>query len=103
MLIEVLPPPPLPLPPALPCVLVRLGGSLVPTKVVLAPGADADDLAKAAIAELKLGVAPCSVRLLREVEGGRAPVPLDSRRALAEQGVRTPCSASALRQPSGLE
>jgi hypothetical protein len=50
-------------------------------------GADASDLKKAVIAELQLGTPPDSVRLLREVEGGGAPVPLDSRRALAGQGV----------------
>ena len=50
-------------PPTLPHVLVRLSGSLVPTKVALAPGADADDLAKGAIAELKLDAAPDRVRL----------------------------------------
>ena len=44
-------------------------------------------LMKAVIAELKLDMAPNRVRLLREVEGGGAPVPLDSRRALAGQGV----------------
>ena len=36
---------------------------------------------------LKLEAAPNRVRLLREVEGGGAPVPLDSRGALAAQGV----------------
>ncbi len=50
-------------------------------------GADAGDLKKAVIAELKMDVPPDSVRLLREVEGGGAPVALDSRRALAGQGV----------------
>ena len=74
--------------PALPYVLVRLRGSLSPTKVAFAPGADADDLAKAVIAELKLDAAPDRMRLLREVEGGGVPVPLDSRMALVEQGVR---------------
>jgi hypothetical protein len=70
-----------------PSVLARRSGSLNPIKVALAPGADAGDLAKAVIAELKLDAAPNRVRLLREVEGGGAPVPLDSRKALAEQGV----------------
>ena len=69
VLIEVLPLP-------LPYVLVKLSGAHSHTKVVLAPGADAYDLAKAAIAELKLDAAPGSVRLLREVEGCGAPVPL---------------------------
>jgi hypothetical protein len=90
VLVEVLPPPPPPLPPALPFALVTQRGALVPTKVSFAPSADADDLKKAVIAELKLDAAPNRMRLLREVEGG-APVPLDSRR-LAEQGVLTGCS-----------
>ena len=91
VLIEVLPPPPPPLPPpppALPYVLVRRGGSLSHSKVAFARGADAYDLTKAVIAELRLDTAPDRVRLLREVEGGGDPMPLDSRRALAEQGVR---------------
>ena len=54
--------------------------------MVLAPGADADDLAKAVTAELKLSVATGSVRLLREVEGA-APVPLKSLEKLALQGI----------------
>jgi hypothetical protein len=70
-----------------PYVLIRRSGSRIHNNVGLAPGANALDLAKAAIAELKLDAAPDSVRLLREVEGGGAPVPLDSLRALAEQGV----------------
>jgi hypothetical protein len=57
------------------------------SKVMVGDGADACDLKKVAIAELKLDAAPNRVRLLREVEGGGAPVPLDSRKALAEQGV----------------
>ena len=81
VLVEVLPPP------ALPYVLARQSGSQIPTKVTFAPGADADDLKKAIITELQLVVASDSVRLLREVEGGGAPVPLDSRRALAGQGM----------------
>ena len=56
-------------------------------KVEVEDGADAGDLKKAVIAELKMDVPPDSVRLLREVEGGGAPVALDSRRALAGQGV----------------
>jgi hypothetical protein len=56
-------------------------------KVKVEDGADAGDLKKAVIAELKMDVPPDSVRLLREVEGGGAPVALDSRRALAGQGV----------------
>jgi hypothetical protein len=83
VLVEVLPPP---LPPALPYVLVRLGGSLVPTKVAFAPGADADDLKGAVIAKLKLDTSPTRVRLLREVEGGAA-VPLTSFDRLSDQGV----------------
>jgi hypothetical protein len=68
-------------------VLVRQSGFVIPSKVVFAPGADADDLKKAIIAELKLDAAPHRVRLLREVAGGGAPVPLDSLRPLAEQEV----------------
>ncbi len=45
------------------------------------------DLKDAVCAKLKLDAAPNRVRLLREVEGGGAPVPLDSRMALAGQGV----------------
>ena len=56
-------------------------------KVEVRDGADAGDLKDAVIVKLKLGVAPNCVRLLCEVEGGGAPVPLDSRRALAGQGV----------------
>jgi len=56
-------------------------------KVEVGDGADAGDLKDAVIAKLKLEMAPTSVRLLREVEGGGAPVALDSRRALAGQGV----------------
>jgi hypothetical protein len=56
-------------------------------EVEVRDGATASDLKKAVIAELQLGVLPNRVRLLREVESGGAPVPLDSRRALAEQGV----------------
>ncbi len=87
VLVEVLPLLPPPLPPALPYVLVRRDGSVGPTKITIAPGADADDLKKAVIAVLKLDMAPDRMRMLHEVEGGGAPVPLDSRRALAEQGV----------------
>ena len=50
-------------------------------------GATVAAMKKAIIAELQLDAPPDCVRLLREVEGGGAPVPLDSRRALAEQGV----------------
>ena len=57
------------------------------TKVEVRDGADAGDLKDAVCAKLKLDAPPDSVSLLREVEGGGAPVPLDSRRALAEQGV----------------
>lgn len=56
-------------------------------KVEVGDGADAGDLKDAVIAKLKLGVPPDSVRLLRKVEGGGTPVPLDSRRKLAEQMV----------------
>jgi hypothetical protein len=92
VLVEVLPPPPPALPPALPYALVRLRGSLVPTKVAFALGADADDLKDAVCAKLKLDAAPNCVRLLREVEGGGAPVPLESLKPLAEQGVLKGCS-----------
>ena len=58
------------------------------SKVEVGASADAGDLKDAVIAKLRLDVAPNRVRLLREVEGGGAPVPLDSRRGLAIQGVR---------------
>ena len=87
VIVEPLHPPLHSLLPTSPYALVRLHGSLAPTTVVLPPGADAHDLAEAALAELKIDVAPHQVRLLREVSGGGAPVPLDSRRTLAEQGV----------------
>ena len=57
------------------------------TKVEVPDGADAGDLKDAVCAKLKLDAPPDGVRLLREVEGGGAPVPLESLRALAEQGV----------------
>jgi hypothetical protein len=51
-------------------------------------GPDAGDLKKAAMAELKLGVAPDRVRLFHEVKGGGIlPKPLDSCEKLALQGV----------------
>ena len=53
----------------------------------VADGADGSDLKDAVCAKLMLGVAPSSVRLLREAEGGGAPVPLDSCETLALQGV----------------
>ena len=56
-------------------------------KVEVGDSADASDLKKAIIVELKLDAAPHCVRLLREVAGGGAPVPLDAFRALAEQGM----------------
>ncbi len=56
-------------------------------KVEVGDGADAGDLKKAVIAELKLDARPDCVRLLREAEGGGAPVLLDSRGKLAAQGV----------------
>ena len=49
-------------------------------------------LQKAVAAELRLDVPPDCVRLLREVEDGGAPIPLDSRKKLAEQGVKEGCS-----------
>ena len=55
-------------------------------KVFVADGSDVGDLKKAIVTELKLDATPDRVRLLLEVEGG-APVPLDSRKALAGQGV----------------
>jgi hypothetical protein len=55
------------------------------SKVEVRDGADAEELMKAVTVQLKLGARPGL--LLREVEGGGAPVPLDCRRALAEQGV----------------
>ena len=57
------------------------------TKVQVHDGADAGDLKDAVCAKLKLDAPPDSVSLLREVEGGGAPVPLDSCKGLAEQGV----------------
>jgi hypothetical protein len=45
-------------------------------KVEVRDGADAGDLKRAVIAELQLDAPPDLVRLLREVEGGGAPVPL---------------------------
>ena len=56
-------------------------------KVEVGDGATVAALKRAVIAKLKLDVPPDCVRLLREVAGGGAPVRLDSRRALAEQGV----------------
>ena len=53
----------------------------------VADGSDADDLKDAIVAELRLDAAPNRVRLLLEVGTGGAPVPLDSRKALAGQGV----------------
>ena len=44
-------------------------------------------LKAAIIAQLELDVAPHRVRLLREAAGGAPPVPLDSRKTLAEQSV----------------
>jgi hypothetical protein len=41
----------------------------------------------AVIGQLQLGVPPSRVRLLREVDGGGAPVPLDDLEKLAGQGV----------------
>ena len=60
-------------------------------QVFVADGSSAGGLKKAIVTELKLDVAPNRVRLLLEVEGG-APVPLDSRKALAGQGVLEGCS-----------
>jgi hypothetical protein len=54
--------------------------------VNVSAGASVAELKSAAIAQLELGAAPHRVRLLREVEGG-APVPLDSRKTLAEESV----------------
>ena len=56
-------------------------------KVFVADGSDAGDLKKAIVAEFKLDAAPNRVRLLLEVGGGGAPVPLDSCEKLAGQGV----------------
>ena len=87
VVVEMLPPPPPPAPLTLPFVLVKRSEShLGFTKVTFAPNADAEDLKEAVCAKLKLGVAPDRVRLLLEVEGG-VLVPLDSRKALAGQGV----------------
>ena len=82
VVVEVLPPP------APPFVLARLSGTYLGfTKVAFAPGADAEDLKEAVCAKLKLDAAPNRVRLLLEVEGGGAPVPLDSCEKLTRQGV----------------
>jgi len=56
-------------------------------EVFVSDGSTVGGLKKAVVAELKLDVAPNRVRLLLEVESG-APVPLDSRRKLATQGVQ---------------
>jgi hypothetical protein len=55
--------------------------------VEVGDGASVAVLKDAVIAKLKLDAAPDHVRLLREVEGGGAPVLLVSRRKLAEQSV----------------
>jgi hypothetical protein len=55
-------------------------------EVEVGDSATAAALKKAAQAELRLDVSPTRVSLLREVEGS-APVPLDSVKKLAEQGV----------------
>ena len=55
-------------------------------KVFVVDGSDAGGLKDAVMAKLKLDAAPNRVRLLLEVEG-HAPIPLDSRKALAGQGV----------------
>jgi hypothetical protein len=68
-------------------VFARQGSAAEYTKVQVGDGADADDLKRAVVAELELGVPPARVRLLREAEGGGALVPLDGRRPLAGQGV----------------
>jgi hypothetical protein len=62
------------------------------TKVAVHDDADVGDLKDAALARLKLDVPPDCVRLLLEPRGGGAPVPLDSRKSLAEQGVGEGCS-----------
>ena len=71
-----------------PHVLASLGASADPVKVPFVAGNDLDDLKKAIIAQYKLALSPNHVRLLRKVEGGGAPVLLNSHRLLAEQGVR---------------
>ena len=53
----------------------------------MADGSDAGDLKDAIVAKLRLDAAPNRVRLLLEVGGGGAPVPLDSSEKLAGQGV----------------
>ena len=65
------------------------------SKVEVGDGADAGDLKSAVCAQLKLDAPPDCVRLLREVAGGGAPVPLDSARLLAKQGVREGTSVVA--------
>ena len=56
------------------------------SKVFVADSADVSDLKDAVTAKLKMDIAPDRVSLLREVVGS-APVPLDSLKKLAEQGV----------------
>ena len=68
-------------------VFARRGPAADFSKVEVEEGAYISDLKDAVCAKLKLDAPPDCVRLLRE-EAGRAPVPLDSRRTLAEQQVR---------------
>ena len=82
-------PPPLPLPaPSLQLhVFAKLAGENDDfAQVFVTDGSVVGGLKKAIITELKLNAAPNCMRLLLVVEGG-LPVPLDSRKALALQGV----------------
>ena len=69
-------------------VFARRGPAADLSRVEVDDGAFVGDLKDAVCAKLKLGAHRDCVRLLREGEAGGAPVPLDSRRRLAEQQVR---------------
>ena len=67
--------------------LVSLGSSSLTTEVVIVPNAHADALKKAIINELKLDVPATRLRLLRVAGAPEKPIPLESSKTLAEQGV----------------
>ena len=66
---------------------MRAGPPLPTTRlaVEVSDGATVAALKRAVIAELRLDAPPDCLRLLREVKDGGAPVPLDSRKKLADQ------------------